>query len=517
MATMVVERPPIREMARALGWQESWGPVPSFATPRTWSRPTAGPLIAKTAERIYRRPLFGWQRYAADLLGEVLPDGSWAYDDVTMLVPRRGGKNHLVNAVGVQRALAKARATIWITGQKRDKAVSRWRDVREELRLSVDEEIKTLASSKISQGAEEMRFSTGSLWRPFPPDDENMHGEQPEIVFVDELWAFSLRDKKLMQAAYRPSWAFESGQEIKISAAGIRGKSGWLEADRAAGRAVVLDQLERTDARQGIALVEWGVPDSARAMAEDAVRDRRTRERLMELVAAHHPRPGLRTSYLEAEFSRDPADFLRAYGNLDDLDGGGDTAIPLGIWNKAQWKGETMTPDGVRFGFGVAVDPDGLEAAIYAACRLDDGRGLVSRVEVAPGTRWLPGRLVQILEDWSDVDAVAVGNIGADRDVADALVKALGERVIRLPVADDKAALARFTAEIEQGPRTLHDGALDGSLLEALRAARVSRGQWDHKVGSRDPFSALPAAHRALWAADHLPEPVKPMGRFQIF
>lgn len=493
-------------------WRTSWGPAPSWATTRSPERPTFGPVIAK-ASRLLGRPLFPWQRFVADVAGEVLPDGSAAYSTIVMVVPRRAGKNALVEAKIFQAGTEGPRRTIWMTGQKRDNAVKRWGDLRKSLAGAKDELVRSMARSRISQGSEVLRFPNGSEFRPFAPDEDSMHGEAPALVLVDELWSQSLTDMKLIQAGYRPQFAFEPGQEWKFSAAGRAGLSGWLQHDRAAGRAAAM-----AGERSGVAYFEWSLDeDWARETADSAIADPGALADLMSAVMGVHPRPGIRRSYLEKEFRRDPSDFLRAYAGVDDLGAGGEMPVPLHLWRQAQWVQPDMTPDGVRVGLGVSIDGDGLEASICAAWRLADGRGLVQVVERAPRTRWVVGTLARIMDQWPDVDCVAIGNAGGERDVADQLRAELGEdKVLTLSVADDKAALERFRTGLTQGPVIFHDGKARPDLLDALRVARVSRGQWEPRPGQLEPVTPLPAAHRAVWAADHLPERPAVRPRFTV-
>ena len=493
-------------------WLESWGPAPRFATLRSPERPTYGPVIARVSEAL-GRPLYPWQRYVADVAGEVLPNGDWAYESIMMLVPRRAGKNTLVEAATVQRCTGPVPASVWMTAQKRDNAVKRWNDVRLSLARSSMRGIREIARAKVSQAFEVIEFRNGSTFRPFAPDEESMHGEAPDLVHIDELWALSLRDKKLIQAGYRPEWAFRSGQEWKFSAAGRRGRSGWLEHEREVGRAAV-----RAGKTRGVAYFEWSAPEAlARDLARRAVHDESARAQLIDLIAAGHPRPGIRTEYLAAEYERDSADFLRAYGSVDDLDGGGESPIPLQVWAAAAWREASMLPDGMRVGFGVGIDSEGREGSICAAWRLPDGRGLVQVVERGPGVRWLAGRVIGLFDTWPEATAVAAGNTGDDRDLADSLRSALGEKCLPLSIADDKAATSRLVSEVTEGPTLFHDGKARPDMREALQSAAIVRGRFERRVGMQDPISVLPAAVRALWAADHLPAPAAPLPEFRIY
>lgn len=324
-----------------------------------------------------------------------------------------------------------------------------------------------------------------------------MHGEDPAIVFVDEFWALSLAQKGIIQQGYKPAWSVHSGQEWKLSTAGRRGRSGWLEHDRERGREAV-----RAGRRQGIAFFEWSVSETARELDD--------LDELLRLVMVHHPRTGygLREPFLRDQLEdMGRGEFLRAFGNLDDLEGGGESLVSRPLFDRGA--AQSLAPVG-PVALGVAADPDRQEGAVCAAWRLEDGRSVVQVVDRRTAVRWMPGRAAGIVESWPDVVAVGVGSRGPDRDVADEL-GTVGERVVSVNAADDAAAAARLlTGMSEDPPAVLHDGAVRSDLWDALKAADLPRGQgWKRRPGE-PAVSVLPAASRALWALDHQPDEDEP-------
>ena len=52
--------------------------------------------MAKTAQ-LLGKPFFSWQRYVVDVAFEIDPaTGLFAYDDVTIVLPRQQGKTELI-------------------------------------------------------------------------------------------------------------------------------------------------------------------------------------------------------------------------------------------------------------------------------------------------------------------------------------------------------------------------------------------------------------------------------------
>ena len=496
------------------GWRPSWGVPPLFATPRTFERPTFGPVVAEVAARL-GRPLMPHQRYVADVLGEVQsveagdPEpGRLAYDDGLVLMPRRSGKTVVVQPMTARVCGGPVKATAWTMAQSRDAAKRRWMDASDGL----VEKLGRAVRRKVSNSHEELRWvATGSVFRPVAPNDEAMHGEEPAMVTVDELWTLTLAELAAIEDGFRPSWLVADGQSVKLSAAGVL-RSSALKRERIRGREAVL-----RGSRLGLAMFEWALPDriGGQLVAELSDRD------LLDAVLAMHPRTlfGLRRQFLEAELAKGRARFLRHFGGHDDDSAGQSAAIHLG--KLAEAAAVETIPDDARVVLAVDVDPDGLEATITAGVRMPDGYALVEVVEQRAGVRWAgPALLDRLLE--GPVGLVAVG---AARDLADEVAPYLAEAgvdLLRVPAADQYAAASRLKSMIEQ--QDASDAAsvriLDpaGAVERAAMVAGVVRyrsGAAFVRVGD-DPVTALPAAAIALWSIDKIPAPPAPVRPFKI-
>src|SRR5215207_3858245 len=206
-------------------WRASWGPAPRWATPRSLDRPTYGGTLARIGRELGLPP-----------------------------IPRQAGKTTLKIPLYVHRMGALELAELWMTAQSGGKALDRWNKARQwmERRGSpVREYVKSWTSI-----AHEMIMwkPTGSILRPFTPNDESMHGESPELVDVDEWWAFDAVAAEELTGAYSPGFLTKNAQAWKTS---TRGKS-WshgLNEDVKKGRAAV--EMGR---RAGTAYFEWSLP-----------------------------------------------------------------------------------------------------------------------------------------------------------------------------------------------------------------------------------------------------------------
>jgi len=527
MSGFRLDRDRLGEVRPAIEWPKLWGPPPRWATRRTPSRPTFGAAVAALSASV-GRPLFPSQRFVFDVGLEIVdPDDpdrpltreqvdagewGWAYDDITDLEPRRAGKTAKIAPLILHRCgRPGVRASTWMTAQKREKAKQRYEDVRRDF-FAVPEIRALLSRANISNAAEVMEWrESGSTFRPFAPDEDTMHGEDPDLAVVDELWSFPLAARDPIQAGYRPAWSVKTGQEWKFSAAGTA-RSGWLRYERAKGRRAV-----EAGERFRVGFFEWAIPELVPAVGKRGLVPvaELDDDGILELVWANHPRVGhgLRREFLASELGKGRPGFLRHYGGLDDLDQDDPSPIPAGILLRSQASDlAPMDGDG-RVGVGFAIDQGRRQGAVYAAWRKPDGTARVVAVEVSPGTRWVAGRVAGVAETFGDVGAVAYRNVGLARDAGADLEPVFTDpdrlSLLKVPAADYAAASSRLYAGLVDGSEStiLHDGKVSSALSDAIRAAQLP----DSRIGAgwvqagTEPIAAVEAASLAVWAADHVP------------
>lgn len=440
-------------------------------------------------------PLFPSQRYVFDVALEVMPDGRFAYNEVLDLEPRRSGKSHKARALVAWRC-GRERSAAWMTAQSGKSAVKRWRDVADE----IDRVFGSRVRRKISQAYEEVRWGNGSVFQPFTPNEEGMHGEDPDLVLLDEWWTVDLVMKALLETAYEPAFSIKTtAQAWKLSAAGTP-RSAALREDRARGRAVAA-----SGGRTGLAHFEWSIPErvAGRPVAElgDA--------ELIALVLANHPRTGrgLQEPFLWSQLAKGRSAFIRSYGNIDQAEDPGELAIGQDAWERSR-SGEVIPVD-VRVGVGVEVDPEGRESTVATAWRAPDGRAFVQVTQHGAGGRWV----AEYAAAMPGVAAVAGYYLGRTRGLMDELEQQ-GVEVIKLYGPGMAAASARFhDGLVAEPPDVMHDGSL--VLESGLRAAELpARKPWQPRGG--EPISVVQACSAALWAADHLPAAPPPAVPFRI-
>lgn len=443
------------------------------------------------------------------------PDpGSWAYDTVVVTTQRQSGKSFLLRPVVVHRIGPRLRGRVWSTAQTRTHARRRWLDVTDAL-LATPLGPDLRRTTGVGTEALKWRNGGGSL-EPFAPNADSLHGETPDLVLVDELWAFDAEEARELRQAYLPATTTKDAQAWLLSTAGDGVTDWWLRLMRRRGRAAV----ER-DERLGLCYLEHSLPDEVDGIPVEELTD----EELVEACIRYHPSRGfnlreqsLRSAWRELVDEADDvalarAEYLRGYGNRTPSTRGS-TVIPRDAWREARTSEEL--PEG-RVAFGVEVDPEGRETSIVAAAAGAGGERVVEVVERRDGSTWAVERLVELVGKW-ETAAVGFVNAAASRELADAVEARFVDLELEVPIArvawtDYASASVRFDREVRDGT-IRHRGQAD--LDTALSAASRKRigAAWGF-VGPRDPVTALVGATIAPWTLDHAPAP-EPEGSFWI-
>lgn len=493
------------EQIRRLGWRSSWGAPPRWATRRNPARATHGPAVAEISA-LLGKPMFPSQRYVVDVALEVDPEtgGPW-YETVIVLEPRRSGKTVLIPPLAARACGQKTGAQVWFTAQKRDNAVQRWREATDPLMSPVQ---LVDAKRKVGQGFEELRWSDNSLFRPFAPDEESMHGADPDLVFVDELWSLGLAEFEVIREGYSAAWSVKPGQEWLLSAAGTA-KSGALKKHRRQGRAATFSPSSR------IACFEWCIEEEPGGVPAEKLSD----EQLLAEIMAAHPRAGfgLRPDFVAGEIRANKIAAIRAYGGLDrDVSEGADTVIPGTALRRSEDR--TPIPTEARVAIGLATDRDARQAALSVAWEAPDGRVWTELIQVGDGVRWAVWQALDVLGRWEG-SSLAVRSDPGGRDLGDEVAREMAalqldvSRLMRVSQSDYAAACHRFRSGLQApAPRVLHRG--ESGFLGALRNAGEARGVW---VAEKGPIAALDSHTLAAWASSRLPAEPAPPRKFFVY
>lgn len=474
------------------------------------------------------RPFMPHQRLYVDVMLEVQSEeagdaepGEWAYDDGLLSGQRRLGKTSIVVPVTAHRARLVKVARIFMTAQNRDKARARWMDATDDVLASV---LRDDVRRKIGNMHEELRWvHGGALFKPFAPNEDGLHSETPDLVWVDELWAFDDEQRRQVQAGYVPAFATTSGQAWKMSTAGTP-RSAWLNTAVADGRAAV-----EGGTQLGTCHVEYGLPDRV----DGTLLKHLTDSELIEACVRFHPavchapgcpgpggrrpcphgftvRPAaIRSAWTQFAGDSRRSDFLRAWGNRPS----GDMTERWVALDEQRWR-DQREPDGIgipplaKVSLGVWVDDDSNDVAVSAGWRDSGGAMHSEHLMVGDGVRWATEYLRGVCER-QQPRAVAITNTGANRDLADELAPVLEKlrpkpQLQRVSQADLVAACTRHRTELAEGQwfHRPHQAATDAAAAAGWRKHKSSGGEW---LRPGESISALGAQTLAGWAHDHAP------------
>ena len=456
---------------------------PRFATPRP-TGPTMGPAICRTMELMGFTPM-PWQEHAADVIGDLRPDGKPRWPMVVISVPRQAGKSALMMGTAVHRILTKKDARVWYTAQTGSDAADQWRENLDKINTSV---IAPLFKSRRAQGSQTLLCpATGGRFSPHPPTEEKLHGKQSDLNIIDEAWAFDEAEASALMQAIVPTQATRQGAQVIVVSTMGTAKSAWFHG--------LVDRARAGD--PGIALLDWGI-----APGDDATD--------LDVIAAAHPAFGFTIGMDDLHDARSQlgatAEFARGYGNR--ATGAIERLIPIDAWQAVQ--SDAAIPKNARVALGAAIDIDRTQGAIAAAWTNPDGLPHLEIIDVRPGTNWLADRLHDLAAR-HDLAGLVVDAVGPSGPLADELE--------RRAVPGDGLDLIKVTArDLVNSSAELYDRILTGRVAirpdrdldtaaEIVARRRIGDGWTWSRRGSAGSIAPLEAATLAMFAAHHQPAP----------
>jgi len=471
-----------------------------FATQPTPGRKSLGKFVAATAAAL-GKPLFGWQRFLVDVAYEIDPvTGLFAYDDVTIVVPRQQGKTELILPVMTHRSVSfPVPQRILYTAQTAAEARKKWEDIHV-ARLN-ESEYKPMFTVRLRLNAEAIAWRNGSFWMPGSTTGKTGGtGDTLDLGVIDEMWS---RPDNRTELGMRPAMMTRVNRQLwRLSM--VPGLSRLKGHDPRYIRDQMIKGRERVAAgvNTGQAYFEWSADPS------DDPGDPRTWRSCMPGLKIHGgliPESTIASDYQTMEL----VDFCAEYlGWPVDLSTPAWAVIGKGTWG-ALWDDESQPAGSIAL--GIDVDPDRLHAGISMVGRRSDGDWHMELIEpgseIAQGTTgmdWLEGRVLDLHEKHNPV-AVVIDQ----RSPAASLIKSLvnrGIEVVTLNIQEYAAACGTFfdgtgqNAGEEVGQRIRHIDNYE--LTRAVSFARTtvspSSGSFSWlRVGSTD-ITPLVSATLAL-------------------
>ena len=123
------------------------------------------------------KPLLPWQRYVADVAGEIDPaTGTYYYDRVVLSTPRQCGKSTLIDTEDTRNALLGPDRKIYYLAQTGKDAEKHFKDFVQQ--LSKSKLAPFALKPRLSNGGMEQRFRNGSFICPLAVTKVAGHGTQ---------------------------------------------------------------------------------------------------------------------------------------------------------------------------------------------------------------------------------------------------------------------------------------------------------------------------------------------------
>lgn len=424
-----------------------------------------------------------WQKQIADIALEMMPDGSPAYRELNVLVPRQCGKTSLMLAMELHRAL------LWGTPQTIGYTAQTGWDARRKL---IDDQVPMLEGSPLRDtikrvyrgaGMEAIHFKNGSRIDVMPSTPTAGHGRVVSLGVIDEAFA-DIDDRR--EGSLLPAMATKrDAQLFVISTAGTM-ESLYLKRKVEQGRAMVDAGID-----EGTAYFEFS------AHEDDDIDDPSVWYQnipalgitIDESVIRH-----ARSTMTEGEFRRA---MLCQWTVIDDA------AIPAKYVQRVL-DGQTTPSGTLSFGIDVAMDRS------WASISVSDETGRVELIEHRENVSWVVDRALELYRKHRGalvVDGYSPANSLVDR------LEAGGIPVTRYTLRDMTAACGVFyDAVLDDAIRIRPHTSLEAAIAAAKRKQMSSGWLWSRTVDATD-LTPLFAATLAYHHATNRRPPEQPRSR----
>lgn len=479
---------------------------PRYVTQRNYDRATYGDHTGAIAHAM-GWPFLTWQQYVADVAGEIEEDtGTYYYSTVVITVQRQAGKTTLDAAGGIQNAMLGKNRRVWYTAQTGQHASAKWREMVDDFFLQSP--IGCLGNPSYSNGAQQLRFITGSTLSPHPPTEDSLHSKQSDRNTIDEYWAFDALQAQHLRGAIVPTTT------TRRKLTGHRPQL-WIMSTEGTGESEALNELLkslRAHVPDRVAFFDWGIPHDVQIPDADE-----PEEVGKFLDTCYHYHPGAGRLFEREDMDGFLADlglpeFTRAYGNR--RTGAVSRVIPEADWLRAG-TADPAPPD-LPMCLGAAVGKDGTDSTITATWALPDGRKLTEVIKHAIGTSWVLDDL-EVLSQTFDAHAV-IDSAGPSADLYEKAVKSEHIKLIDMTIKQYTGACSAVYSGIvhldkdgaKLPPTWLHrphQALNDAADTAAKRSTGDGAWAWGRRA-STGSISAIEAATLSSFGVDNLPEKI---------
>ena len=474
-------------------------------TPKT----SLGFACCEFAEEVIGLSLLPWQRWLLIHALELLPDGSFRFRTIVLLVARQNGKSTVLQILALFFMYVRGVDLVIGTAQNLDIAEEVWQgavDIAEDVPELADE----IENVNRTNGKKALELRQGERYKVQAANRRGGRGLSGDLVLMDELrehqsWdAWAAVTKTTLAREFAQIWAASNAgdassivlRHLRLMAHAALGDPDGLTDEMAETEP---DDLDLDD--DALGLFEWSAPP-----------DLETRDRAGWVQANPSYGHTITERAIRSAYRTDPEWVFRTEVLCQWSDGSLDGPFPPGKWEAGTDPDSHIAP-GQRLVFAVDVSWDRSTAHIAVAGRRDDGLLHVEVIASRVGTEWVA--------PWLKERAGTEGLAGVAFQTKGAPVSSLtdditdtGIPVIPWTGPDLGAGTGAFYDLVRQtekdkpvGLRHLPQPVLDVAAATAAMRPVGDAWAWDRKKSPTD-IAPLVAATCAAWALDVVPEPV---------
>lgn len=455
-------------------------------TPKT----SAGFALIEFAEGVLDMELLPWQKWLAIHALELLPDGTFRFRTVVLLVARQNGKSTFLQVLALFFLYVRGVALVIGTAQNLDIAEEVWQGA-----VDIAQDVPDLAAEiervTMVNGKKALELRGRERYKVQAANRRGGRGLSGDLVMLDELrehqtWAaWAAVTKTTMARVLAQVWAASNaGDATSVVLHFLRVLAHLSLGDPDALRlgAVVPDEIDEVD-DDSLGIFEWSAPPGCATNDRDGWAQ--ANPSLGHTITERAIASALRT---------DPEAVFRTEVLCQWVD-----HIDPPVVDPAIWQAITDPQSQVKTlaGFGFDVSPGSESAAINAAGVRADTHAHLEMVDHKPGTDWCLAKLVALWVKWQVPIVLDPANPGARAFVEP--LEAAGVKVVQVKSHEYAHACQHFVTEVT-ALRVRHQGWPE--LAVALAAAKkrdIGDGGWGwaRKKATAD-ISPLVAATLAL-------------------
>lgn len=429
-------------------------------TPRT----SLGFALIEFADEVLLMPLLPWQKWLAIHALELLPDNTFRFRTVVLLVARQSGKSTFLQVLALFFLYVRSANLVIGTAQNLDIAEEVWQGAVDIAR-DVDDLAAEISRVNMTNGKKALELRTGERYKVQAANRRGGRGLSGDLVLMDELrehqsWdAWGAITKTTMARALAMIWAASNAGDAtsvvlrylrKMAHAALGDPDGINSSDDPSALLMAAEDVE-VDADESLGIFEWSATPGCDISDPEG-------------WGQANPSMGYTITERAISSARktDPEWVFRTEVLCQWSDGSLEGPFPTGTWEAGVDPASEIVG---KVSACVDVSADQTRSSIAFAGFTKDGVPHVEVVASRAGTEWVEGWLTErldvitgiaaqgrgapvsgLLDDWEDADLPVTRWQGADLSAGTSafynLVRANGLKHLPQPLLDVAAATA---------------------------------------------------------------------------